>query len=734
MFPYPSAQGLHVGHPEGYTATDIVSRYQRMHGMEVLHPMGWDAFGLPAENYAIKTGVHPDVSTHENIKTFKRQIQSLGLSYDWEREIDTSSPEYYKWTQWMFLQMYEHGLAYRKKARVNWCNGCQTVLANEQVVDGKCERSQDPVIQKDLAQWFFKTTNYAEQLLNDLETIDWPEPIKLMQKNWIGKSEGAEIEFRIKNEELGIKVYTTRPDTLYGVTYVVLAPEHSLVNTLTTSDNKKLVEDYLKITGTKNDLERTSLNKEKTGVFTGSYVVHPLTGKEIPIWIADYVLATYGTGAVMAVPAHDERDKEFAAIYHLPVIDLPVNEADKWALTEQAGGTRKTNYKLRDWLISRQRYWGAPIPIVYDPEGKPHPVKIEHLPLVLPTDVDYLPKGTSPIGTSASYKALAEKLYGTGWHFEVDTMDTFVCSSWYYLRYCDPHNDKQFAAPETLAHWLPVDLYVGGAEHAVLHLLYARFFHKALQDFGFIPTSVGREPFQALRNQGMILGEDNQKMSKSRGNVINPDDIVNQYGADTLRLYEMFMGPFADGKPWNTKSIEGMSRFLNRVKKVIQDNKALPTNNESSNLIHFTVKKVSEDIVHFHFNTAISTMMTFLNAKDFLGENNWDKSAIEKFILLLHPFAPFTTQDLWKELGHDTELDHEVWPSFDANKIISDTVNLAIQVNGKLRDTIIVATNSSEVDVKQLAQNTDKIKKYLAGKQIVKLIYVPNKLVSIVVK
>lgn len=755
MFPYPSANGLHVGHPEGYTATDIISRYQRMRGKNVLHPMGWDAFGLPAENFAIKTGVHPNESTHNNITTFTRQINALGFSYDWRREIDTSSPEYYRWTQWMFLQMFKHGLAYRKKAKANWCEQDQTVLANEQVVDGKCERCHHPVVQKELEQWFFRTTAYAEQLLNDLDSINWPEPIKLMQRNWIGKSEGAEIDFRITRlakDELGesrradsadkmqdvtdkITVFTTRPDTLYGVTYLVLAPEHALVSKITTSEQKSAVTHYLAETKKKNDLQRTDLAKEKTGVFTGAYAIHPATQQKIPIWIADYVLSTYGTGAIMAVPAHDERDSELAKKFSLPSV---VSEGTPWSEIEKTGARKKVTYRLRDWLISRQRYWGAPIPVVYDPQGEAHPVKEEHLPLLLPIDVDYRPKGTSPLGSSAAYKALAEKLYGAGWHFEVDTMDTFVCSSWYYLRYCDPHNDQIFADPEKLAQWLPVDLYVGGAEHAVLHLLYARFFHKALQDFGYIPKGVGREPFKALRNQGMILGEDHQKMSKSRGNVVNPDEVVADFGADTLRLYEMFMGPFEEVKPWDTQSIKGMRRFLEKVwrlRDVIGGtglDLSLPSATEQ--LMHQTIKKVTEDIENFRFNTAISQLMVFTNH---LAEfKALPPSVYETLVVLLSPFSPHMAEELWESLGYQESILKTPWPQY-SETIISTaaaTLNIVVQVNGKLRDTMIFASNVDEGTVKSAVQASEKVKKYLADKEIVKIIYVPKKLVNIVVK
>jgi len=773
MFPYPSAQGLHVGHPEGYTATDILSRYKRMHGMNVLHPMGWDAFGLPAENYAIKTGVDPDTSTHANITNFRRQIQDLGFSYDWSREVDTSSPEYYRWTQWMFAQMYKNGLAYKKKARVNWCNTCQTVLANEQVIDGMCERSKDPVVQKDLEQWFFKVTAYAERLLTDLDTIDWPEPIKLMQRNWIGKSVGAEIDFPLQAHDAKVTVFTTRPDTLYGATYIVLAPENPLVEQITIAAQKEAVQKYQQDCRLKNDLDRTALNKEKTGVWTGAYAINPATQKPIPVWIADYVLNTYGTGAVMAVPAHDQRDWDFVMDVQFPKdyirqvisaypegVDMeksgawteegelinsgPYNgmhssEAKK-AITESVGGRMKTTYRIRDWLISRQRYWGAPIPIVYDPEGNPHLVEDKHLPLKLPTDVDFRPKGISPLGSSASYAALAEELYGKGWHFEVDTMDTFVCSSWYYLRYCDPNNTKEFASQELLKAWLPVDMYVGGAEHAVLHLLYARFFHKALQDFGFIPQEVGPEPFKALRNQGMILGEDHQKMSKSRGNVINPDDIVGQYGADTLRMYEMFMGPFEEVKPWSTESIKGIKKFLERVRLMVTtaaDGLAAGTLTDTPNMsraIHKTVKKVTEDIEGFRFNTAISTMMIFCNEKDAVSKTAVDMTALKHFVLLLAPFAPFTCEEIWPLFTDSQPLATAQWPTYDASLVQDQTVTIAVQVNGKTRGTVTTSPTATQQDVLALAQADEKLSKHIADQTIAKVIYVPGRILNVIVK
>ncbi len=769
MFPYPSGSGLHVGHPEGYTATDIVSRYKRMNGMNVLHPMGWDAFGLPAENYAIKTGTHPDKSTHDNINNFRRQIKSLGFSYDWEREIDTSSPEYYKWTQWMFLQMYKNGLAYRKKAKVNWCNSCQTVLANEQVIDGKCERSNDEVIQKDLEQWFFKITDYVEELLGDLDAIDWPEPIKLMQRNWIGKQEGINITYDIDGEvDHKIECFTKYPETNFGATFIVVAPEHDIVERIVTEEQRAAVQEYVKSCANKDDRDRTDDTKEKTGVFTGRYATNPLTGFKMPIWVADFVLANYGTGMVVAVPAHDTRDFQFATKYGLEIIRVmktpdgdtsPVErleqidhngemmksefldglDAQSEAKTkmmnhmeEQGMGKRVVFYNLRDWLISRQRYWGAPIPVVYDPEGNPHPIKEEHLPLTLPTDVDYTPKGTSPLGSSEAYKKLAEELYGKGWHFEIDTMDTFVCSSWYYLRYCDPHNEKAFAAPDKLKQWLPVDMYVGGAEHAVLHLLYARFFHKALQDFGHIPKEVGREPFAALRNQGMILGEDHQKMSKSRGNVINPDDVVEMYGADTLRLYEMFMGPFEDVKPWNMDSIKGVHRFLEKTARLVDVVGDGEPDKKTQQLTHSTIKSVTADIENFRFNTAISAMMILVNHYSDL--TTVPRGNYESLVLLLAPLAPHVAAELWKQLGHKETVHAQTWPTYDEALTKAEEVTVAVQVNGKVRDKLILAVDASEEDVKAQAQTSEKVQKHINGKEVVKVIYVPGRIVNIVVK
>jgi len=795
MFPYPSGAGLHVGHPEGYTATDIYSRYLRMNGFNVLHPMGWDAFGLPAENYAIKSGVHPVESTNKNINTFRRQIKSLGLSYDWSREVNTSVPDYYKWTQWFFLFLYKQNLVYKKKAKVNWCDSCQTVLANEQVVQGKCERCNNDVIQKDMAQWFFKTTDYAEKLLSGLEKIDWPEPIKLMQKNWIGKSEGAEIEFRINppqlrgragNSELRIKVFTTRPDTLFGATYMVLAPEHELVEKLKDKiKNWSEVEKYIKQTKKKSDLQRTDLNKDKSGVeLKGIKAVNPANNEGIPVFIADYVLASYGTGAIMAVPAHDNRDWEFAKKFNLtikPVIigneyidpklqqkkilkpndpnyskvvylishsiitqgakinagilvnsgefDGMDSEKAKKAITKKVGGKLKTQYKLRDWLVSRQRYWGAPIPIVYDPKGNPHPVEEKYLPLELPDDVDYKPKGTSPLGSSKKYKELAEKLYGKGWYFEIDTMDTFVCSSWYYFRYADPKNEKEFASKEQIKKWMPVDLYVGGAEHAVLHLMYARFFTKALHDAGLIDFD---EPFLKLRNQGMILAEDGRKMSKSLGNVINPDEVVENLGADSMRLYEMFMGPLEDTKPWSTDGIKGVRRFLDKVFALTPN--PSPTSNvagEGSRLLHKTIKKVREDIESMKFNTAVSAMMIFVNEAQKEGIS---KDDFEKFLIILAPFAPHMAEELFESLGNKESIFLQPWPEYDKELIKDKNINLAIQVNGKLRDTMEAPADISEDEAKEKGLASEKIKKWIKDKKIAKIIFVKGKLINIVIK
>lgn len=765
MFPYPSAAGLHVGHPEGYTATDIFSRYKRMKGLNVLHPMGWDAFGLPAENYAIKTGVDPDTSTHQNIKNFTRQIQALGFSYDWEREIDTSSPEYYRWTQWIFLQLYHAGLAYRKKAKVNWCESCQTVLANEQVIDGNCERSNDPVAQKELEQWFFKITEYADQLLDDLDGLDWPEPIQRMQRHWIGRKDGVVITHAVKEVSLSLDAFSAYPAWLFADTFLVIAPEHPIVpalvrGTAAETDVMRFVEDVRKTP----TAERGAADKEKKGINTGRIAIDPFSGAEMPIWLANFALMDFGTG-IIRCSAHDVRDYAFAQQYGIVVKEVvartgeePINAHENAGVLQDSGvfsgrnitpdlieemiqwieaqgfGKRTRTYRLRDWLISRQRYWGAPIPIVYAPDGTPHAVKEEHLPLQLPTDVDFRPKGTSPLGSSAAYKQLAEKLYGAGWHFEFDTMDTFVCSSWYYLRYCDPQNTRVFAAPETLEQWLPVDLYVGGAEHAVLHLLYARFFHKALQDMNHIPASVGREPFTSLRNQGIILGPDHQKMSKSRGNVINPDEVVDASGADTLRMYEMFMGPFEDMKPWSTESIKGIRRFLERAWNVVMDARTAPDTPGISRNIHATVKKVTEDIEGFRFNTAISAMMIFVNKKDFVSDAGADHAALRSFLQILFPFAPHIAEELWEQMGQSFSIGQSAWPTYDASKIVEAMREIGVQVNGKMRGTIQLAVAATEAEARAAAAASSSISKYITGKEIAKCVYVPGRILNLIVR
>lgn len=774
MFPYPSGAGLHVGHPEGYTATDIVSRYKRMNGYNVLHPMGWDAFGLPAENYAIKMGTPPEETTQKNIETFTKQIKSLGFSYDWEREIDTSSPEYYKWTQWFFLFLYKNGLAYKKNAPVNWCNDCQTVLANEQVVDGKCERCGNEVIQKKMNQWFFKITDFIEDngetsgLISGLDKIDWPSSTKISQRNWIGKSQGANVKFKVKSEKLNdyIEVFTTRPDTLFGATYMVLAPEHDLVEKITTDEQKAEVEKYVKTTKQKTDLQRQEDEKEKTGVFTGGYAINPVNGEEIPVWIADYVLMGYGTGAIMAVPAHDERDYEFAQKFDLEIIDVVGDIEDRFQKTggrminsefldgldieaaiekmiafleETKMGERKTTYRLRDWLVSRQRFWGAPIPIIYCEDCGEVPVEEKDLPVELPNDVDFKPTGESPLVGSKTFHDVTCPKCNKAAKRESDTMDTFVCSSWYYLRFADSQNEEGIAKKELMNKWLPVDLYVGGAEHTVLHLLYSRFFTKALHKFKYIDFD---EPFQKLRHQGMILAEDGRKMSKSLGNVINPDDVVNQYGADTLRLYEMFMGPFDQSVSWNTKGTEGIYRFLQRIYRLFEE-KAFDEirgdgtcetgmRDDVRRLIHKTVKKVTQDIENFKFNTAISEMMIFVNEAQ-----KWEKlpqKTMGKFLKLLSPFAPHIAEELWEKLGNNDSIGKSEWPKYVEALTVDDEIELVIQVNGKLRDKLNVSKDITKDEAIAQAKESEKVERFLEGKELVKEIFVPGKLVNLVVK
>jgi len=777
MFPYPSSNGLHVGHPEGYTATDIVSRYKRMRGFEVLHPMGWDAFGLPAENFAIKSKIHPKETTTKSIKNFKKQIQSLGLSYDWDREVSTCDPEYYQWTQWIFLQLYKNGLAYKKKAAVNWCESCKTVLANEQVVDGKCERCKNAVMQKDLKQWFFKTTAYAQKLLDGLKHLDWPEPIKLMQENWIGKSQGINITYKIEGLNETVTVFTTRPDTNFGATFIVAAPDCKFVKkNLNNFTNQKDCQKYIEETEKKSELDRISEGKKKTGVFTGIYAINNLNNKKMPIYLSDFVLGSVGTGVVVGVPGHDLRDFEFAQAMNLEILRVVVSaDGDKTEITKpeqvqeesgiminsdflngleimqakgkimdylekQGWGKRVTNYKLKDWLISRQRYWGAPIPIIYCEKCGEAPVLEKDLPVELPDDVDFKPTGESPLVNSKIFHDVKCPQCGGAARRESDTMDTFVCSSWYYLRYGDPKNKEKFANNELLKKWLPVDLYVGGAEHACMHLIYARFFYKVLKDLGHIKIDSKidhDEPFAKLKNQGMILGEDHQKMSKSRGNVINPDEVVGQYGADTLRMYEMFMGEFSEVKPWDTNSIIGIKRFLDRVWNLQDRVSVVETQNFASlpiqNILHKTIKKVTEDIENFRFNTAISAMMILSN--EFSRDAKFCVSDFEKLLLILSPFAPHICEELWEMLGHKESIMKEPWPEYDKKLIQDETVQIIIQVNGKLRDKIIIPSDqiTDKNQIEKLAQNTEKIKTFITDKKIKKIIYVKGKLVNIVV-
>ncbi len=769
MFPYPSAAGLHVGHVENYAATDIYSRFKRMNGFNVLHPIGWDAFGLPAENFAIKNGTHPNATTHQNIQNFTKQIKSLGMSYDWSREIDTSSPEYYKWTQWFFLFLYKNGLAYKKKAKVNWCDSCMTVLANEQVVDGACERCKNQVVQKDLEQWFFKITDFIEDqagengdvkgLINGLENIDWPNSTKIAQKNWIGKSQGAEFDFAVAGTEQKIKVYTTRVDTAFGITYVVLAPEHPMIGELQSQIlNWDEVAEYLSQAKKKSDLERMEA-KEKTGVeLKGIKIINPFNGQEVSLFVADYVLSQYGTGAVMAVPAHDERDFEFAKKYDLEILEVVaggnilemaftldgilknsgefsgLNSLDArekmiaW-LEKEGIGKRKINYKLRDWLVSRQRYWGAPIPIIYCEDCGEVAEKEENLPVLLPTDVDFKPTGESPLVYSKTFHEVNCPKCGKKARRESDTMDTFVCSSWYYLRFADPKNEKEFASKENISKWLPVDMYMGGAEHTVLHLLYARFFTKALKKFGYINFD---EPFLKLRHQGMIMASDGRKMSKSLGNVVNPDEVVAEFGADALRLYEMFMGPLEEMKAWNTQNIIGLSRFLDKVWKVqtlIKDD--ISGDKKIITLLHKTIKKVSDDIENFRFNTAISQMMILINS--FEKEIQIAKTDYELLLVMLAPFAPHLAEEIWENIGNKNSIFLEKWPSADESLMQDDEVEMVVQVNGKVRERLMVASDVTEDEIKETALENPKVKVFTDGKEIKKIIFVPGKLINIVV-
>ncbi|MCA9074016.1 MAG: leucine--tRNA ligase [Planctomycetaceae bacterium] len=853
MFPYPSGSGLHVGHPEGYTATDIVCRYNRMKGKHVLHPMGWDAFGLPAEQHAINTGTHPRETTYANIDTFRRQLKMLGFSYDWSRELSTTDEDYYRWTQWIFLQLYDtwydpdfewtgpdgvkrtgkgrpiselpipqsekgaeatrryqdaHRLAYQSEAPVNWCPALGTVLANEEVTaEGKSDRGDHPVERRKLRQWMLRITAYAERLLTELDDLDWTESIKLLQRNWIGKSLGAEVDFYVGDStdletqstefkpwqkaraeigfpdhpgDLVLRVYTTRPDTLYGATYMVVAPEHPIVDHITTNEQRVKVDTYRDIVSRKSDLDRTDLAKQKTGVFTGAHAINPVNGQPIPIWIADYVLMSYGTGAIMAVPAHDERDLEFARTFELPITAVvmpPDMEHDepigfvgegtainseqynglptvefKRKITDDlaAGGLGKlaTNYRLRDWLFSRQRYWGEPFPLWHelDADGKPtgltRPVAADELPVTLPDMEEFKPKGTPdpPLSWAPDEWLYATAEDGTRLMRETNSMPQWAGSCWYYLRFADNKNSETFIDPEVEKYWLPVDLYIGGAEHAVLHLLYSRFWHKVLFDRGYVSTP---EPFQKLVNQGMILGENNEKMSKSRGNVVNPDDVVSQYGADSLRLYEMFMGPLEQVKPWQMSGVEGVYRFLGRVWRMIVDERAedvtlsdtvqeLDLNDEQQRVLHKTIKAVTEDIEKLSFNTAISRMMEFTNV--FTQANVRPKFAMEQLVLLLSPFAPHLAEELWEVLGHSQTLAYNPWPEYDESMLVENEVEVPVQVNGKVRAKIRVPVDANPQAMQEIAEASEDVKQQIEGKQIVKVIAVPGRMVNFVVK
>jgi leucyl-tRNA synthetase len=806
MFPYPSAAGLHVGHPEGYTASDIVARYKRMQGFNVLHPMGWDAFGLPAEQYAVETGTHPAKTTEKNVECMRHQIRSLGFSYDWDREVNTTDPNYYRWTQWIFLKFFnsyfdeaeqkakpieelhipkglseeqrrqymdEHRLAYEAEVAVNWCPALGTVLANEEVVGGVSERGGHPVIRRPMRQWMLRITKFAERLLDDLAKVDWPQSIKKLQIDWIGKSIGADVDFKVDGFDETIRVFTTRPDTLFGATYMVMAPEHPLVDKITSDKYRGAIEKYRQEAARKSDLDRTDLAKEKTGVFTGAYAINPVNNEKIPIWISDYVLLSYGTGAIMSVPAHDERDFEFAKEFNLPII--PVVEPDdseqaelvkkgqlcfvgdgkamnsgrfnslptaefkeqitSW-LSKKGLGGKAVNYKLRDWLFSRQRYWGEPFPILHT-DGGAIGLSEQNLPLELPEVKNYKPGGTgqSPLANISAWVNVALP-DGSKAKRETNTMPQWAGSCWYYLRYLDPQNSRQGWDPKKEKYWMPVDLYIGGAEHAVLHLLYARFWHKLLYDLGFVST---KEPFKKLVNQGMILGEDGQKMSKSRGNVINPDKVVANYGADSMRLYEMFMGPLEAIKPWSMQGVEGVHRFLQRTWRMVVDEdtaelaeavKDADADEATLRLLHQTIKKVGDDIESFGFNTAISAMMIFVNHLSKQAVR--PKAVVEKFILILAPFAPHIAEELWEKLGHTDTLAYEPWPEYDKEFIKEKEIELAVQVNGKIRDRIIVSADADEEHIKQKALGCEKVTAAMTGKPAKKVIVVKPRIVSII--
>ena len=775
MFPYPSGAGLHVGHALGYVATDIVARYKRMKGFNVLHPMGWDAFGLPAEQYAIKTGTHPKETTQQNVSNFKKQINSLGFSYDWSREINTTDPNYYKWTQWIFMQLYNKGLAYEQEVAVNWCPELKAVLANEEVVNGKSDIGGHPVVGLPMRQWILKITDYAESLLDGLDDLDWPENIKELQKNWIGKSEGVELGFEIDGHNDTINVYTTRPDTLFGASYMVLAPEHTLIHSIVTDEQRSKVEAYINETKKKSDFDRTEVNKDKTGVFTGSYAINPFSKEKIEIWIADYVLISYGTGAIMAVPGHDERDWEFASKYNLPIIEvveggdvskaaytakgnakiinssndktlsmdgLSVDQAIKEAILfieKNSIGKATVNYKLRDWLFSRQRYWGEPFPLIHKDDSV-ELIQEKDLPVMLPEVENYKPSddGKSPLSLVKNWVEVKDKSGNIIGLRETNTMPQWAGSCWYFLRFTDPKNENEAWSKEKENYWMPVDLYIGGQEHAVLHLLYSRFWNHVLYDLGLVST---KEPFKKLYNQGMILGDDGTKMSKSRGNVINPQEIMDEYGADSMRLYEMFMGPLNKSKPWSTKGLQGCYRFVNKLWSIIVDengnlSKKIVDNDEGDKdtlfLHHQTIKKLGEDIEDLHFNTAVSQLMIYCNHLQKC--NTVSKKLIEELVIILSPFVPHIAEEFWSLLGQSQTISYHSWPQYSEDLIQLDEVTIAVQVNGKLRANINVSKDSNESDVISEAMSLENVKKFTSDGNIVKTIYVPNRLLNFVVQ
>ena len=775
MFPYPSGAGLHVGHALGYVATDIVARYKRMKGFNVLHPMGWDAFGLPAEQYAIKTGTHPKETTHQNVSNFKKQINSLGFSYDWSREINTTDPNYYKWTQWIFMQLYNKGLAYEQEVAVNWCPELKAVLANEEVVNGKSDIGGHPVVRLPMRQWILKITDYAESLLDGLDDLDWPENIKELQKNWIGKSEGVELGFDIDGHNDTINVYTTRPDTLFGASYMVLAPEHTLIHSIVTDEQRSKVEAYIEETKKKSDFDRTEVNKDKTGVFTGSYAINPFSKEKIEIWIADYVLISYGTGAIMAVPGHDERDWEFASKYNLPIVEvveggdvskaaytakgnakiinssndktlsmdgLSVDQAIKEAILfieKNSIGKATVNYKLRDWLFSRQRYWGEPFPLIHKDDSV-ELIQEKDLPVMLPEVENYKPSddGKSPLSLVKNWVEVKDESGNIIGLRETNTMPQWAGSCWYFLRFTDPNNTNEAWSKERENYWMPVDLYIGGQEHAVLHLLYSRFWHHVLYDLGLVST---KEPFKKLYNQGMILGDDGTKMSKSRGNVINPEEIMDEYGSDSMRLYEMFMGPLNKSKPWSTKGLQGCYRFVNKLWSIIVDengnlsSKIVDSDEENKDTLflhHQTIKKLGEDIENLHFNTAVSQLMIYCNHLQKCSTVS--KKLIEELVIILSPFVPHLSEEFWSLLGHSETITYQPWPQFDEGLIQLDEVTIAVQVNGKLRANINIAKDSDEKDVISEAMSLENVEKFTSEGNVVKTIYVPNRLLNFVVK